>query len=170
MNEAKYLCAEIQNSYLFKLVGTLRYDKCAAFKDYIYKVFPYKNFNSVLVDLSDVAVIDSTNLGLLAKIAEYTLEKADDKPISITNGNVHKILLSMNFDQIFEIVSDKDVSKIEFNEIQKREIEDDREMNKILLEAHKNLQRIDDENVSKFSDVVDLLEKSIKKEDHKENR
>ena len=100
--EGIYQFAEKGDLFIIKLGGRLKYSVSSGFEKFLSKLFEEKKRKDILIDLSTVVAIDSTNLGLLAKIAIYSIENFNKK-ISIisTNDDVNIQLRNMGFDEYF---------------------------------------------------------------------
>ena len=104
-NTGKALYAIHQGTYVLKLIGEIRVPICATLDNFIENMFRDKQLNSVLIDLSKTQIIDSTALGLLAKIAIQTRKRFKRKPLIIsTEPDVTRILDTMGFEKVFNIV------------------------------------------------------------------
>ena len=69
MQEGRILAATHNGSYVIRLVGDVRLTLCNSMDDFFEHMFADPEFVSVWVDLCDAQGIDSTTLGLLAKLA-----------------------------------------------------------------------------------------------------
>ena len=65
----RILVADHNGVYMLKFVGDVRVTLCATVDDYLHRMFDDREFKSVLVDLSETEGIDSTSLGILAKLS-----------------------------------------------------------------------------------------------------
>ncbi|HQM45359.1 MAG TPA: STAS domain-containing protein, partial [Smithellaceae bacterium] len=63
--------ARHENTYVIKLIGEVRYQLGCAFDDFLKRLFAKDDFRDIVIDLTETRMIDSTCLGLLAKIANY---------------------------------------------------------------------------------------------------
>ena len=61
--------AEIDGAYLIKFQGDIRVTLCASFDAFIKEMFENPRLNTIFLDLSEAKNIDSTALGMIAKIA-----------------------------------------------------------------------------------------------------
>ncbi len=160
MDRGRYFYAEKDEITYIKMVGNLKYTTSSGFDHFVDGLIE-RGFKNVVIDLSEATYIDSTNLGLIAKIAG----RARNNPnmhVSIVSPNedINEILRSVRFDKLFTIV--EDMEKVdELKEIpdEQRDKHDDLQM---LIKAHKALIDIDEENRPQFKDVVELLEKEVK--------
>ncbi len=167
MAEGKYFFAREGEKVFFKLTGNLKYLSSGKFDAYLDQLLEEdKDFEDVMIDLSDAEFIDSTNLGFLARIAEFMSEHYCKKvTIYSPNIEINTVLESVGFDEVFVIVKDTSNAVKDLEEVPPAEIEE-RERPLMMLEAHEALMRSSDTNVPVFENVVDLLKKSL---DQKKN-
>jgi anti-anti-sigma regulatory factor len=145
-------------------VGPIKYTISADFDNFLDKIFKEKEFNSVIIDLTETTGIDSTNLGLLAKIAKFMFENFDKRTTIIsTNEEINEILISLGFDNIFILIDRPESFSGNLEELPYIK-ESEKEMAKIMLEAHTNLMELNAKNAEVFKDVVEILQKEIKKQ------
>jgi len=160
MDRGKYFFAEKDGITYIKMVGNLKYTTSSGF-DHCVDGLMERGFHSLVIDLSEATYIDSTNLGLIAKLAG-TARDSSEIHVSIISPNedINEILRSVRFDQLFTIV--EEVPRIEsLRELDERE-RDRKEDLQMLLEAHKALMDAHEENRPQFKDVVELLEKELR--------
>ena len=101
----RILVADSDGMYLMKFVGDVRVNLCAAVDDFLADMYRDKDFKSVVVDLSRTDGIDSTSLGVLAKLSIAAREQFGFKPTLVsTSYDITRILRTMGFDDIFHIV------------------------------------------------------------------
>ena len=160
MDRGRYFYAEKDDITYIKMVGNLKYTTSSGFDHFVDGLME-RGFKNVVIDLSEATYIDSTNLGLIAKIAGRARNKSD-MHVSIVSPNedINEILRSVRFDKLFTIVEDMEkVDELEEIPDEQRDKQDDLQM---LIKAHKALIDIDEDNRPQFKDVVELLEKEVK--------
>ncbi|MEZ5505576.1 MAG: STAS domain-containing protein [Gammaproteobacteria bacterium] len=107
-----------QGTYVLKLIGEIRVPICATLDGFIETIFQDSQLHSVLIDLSETHVIDSTALGLLAKIAIQSSKRLNQKPCIITSpAPTCHILDSMGFDQVFNVIHEAPVKSPQMSEV-----------------------------------------------------
>ena len=74
MQPGKILVSHHDDVYLIKLVGDVRVTLCTSLNNYIEAIFQTGNVAEVVIDMLDAVAVDSTTLGLLAKLAIYSHE------------------------------------------------------------------------------------------------
>jgi anti-anti-sigma factor len=160
MDAGKILVAQSQGIYIVKFVGDVRLNLCSTLDKYTDEMFENEAFKTVIIDLSETQCIDSTSLGQLAKISILYKEKLGQVPTIIsTNDDINRILNSMGFDKVFYIVHEL-VSKVEYLDELTVESANEDEMKDRVLEAHKFLMDMNQNNRTAFQDLVNSLEEN----------
>ncbi|NQU42469.1 STAS domain-containing protein [bacterium] len=163
MAEGKILFTTKHDIWFLKLIGDLRYSLGPAFDALIDRLHDEENLKNVLIDLTEAVSIDSTNFGLLARIARMTWNRSKRRPVLIsTNSDINMLLESMGFDQAFELVDDPQGMEESLDQIPSVDASRDEKAG-LMLRAHQELIRLDEKNRDVFQNVVDLLEKGISK-------
>ena len=157
--EGRILAADHHGAYALKLVGDVRVNLCSSIDDYLEHMFEDPEFESVMVDLCEAEGIDSTTLGLLAKLALRARRQYGLTPViySCRNG-INRLLQSMAFGKIFDIRQESFVNGEVIKEIPAVSDEPDVVREKV-IEAHRVLMDISEENRDRFRDLVTVLEK-----------
>lgn len=154
----KVLCACHDGAYVLKLEGDVRLTFVATLDEFLLQMFSDPKFLSVLIDLTDTAGIDSTTLGILAKLSIQAQERFNFLPVVFsTNPDITRILESMGFDQVFNIVNDNMETIADLGELPLKEGTEDEIRTKI-IEAHRILMDLNADNQLTFKDVVQSLE------------
>jgi len=159
--KGRILAANRDNIEYLKFTGTVRYSHCAGLEQHINKIFVSKNFDDFVIDLVEAEILDSTALGLLAKIAIELKECSDKKPVIIVHhGELEKILKRVCFDQVFELVyvkpQDSDQMGQTFKELQAGRQTEEQILQRV-IGAHKNLASLDQKNEKLYRDITDSL-------------
>ncbi len=158
MEAGKILVAEHDGVHILKFMGDVRVVLCATIESFLNSMFEQPKFRSVLIDLTETKGIDSTSLGLLAKMSIQAKQRLGIVPTIIsTNDDITRILLSMGFDDVFVIVKEP------LNEVEQLgELtvvnEPDANVRQKVLDAHKILMKINEKNRRQFQDLVRALE------------
>lgn len=157
-NCGKALYAVHQGTYVVKLVGDIRVPICATFDGFIENMFNDGQLNSVVIDLSEASVVDSTALGLMAKIAVQLRKRFNQKPLIIsTRPDISRILSTMGFEKVFNIVHEAPVKNPPMSEMPNIPCTQGSACDKV-LEAHRILMEMNEKNRETFKDVVAALE------------
>jgi len=158
MEAGKILVAKSLGIYIVKFVGDVRLNLCTTLDQYTDQMFADNDFKTVIIDLTETKCIDSTSLGQLAKISILYKEKYGQLPTIVSvQEDVNRILMSMGFDKFFYIVKEL-VSRVEYMEELPLKSVDEQEMKHRVLEAHKLLMDMNQNNRAAFQDLVQSLE------------
>ena len=153
-----YYHQEEQNLFL-RMNGSMKYTSSAGFDRFLNKNLT-DEISSVLVDLQNTEYIDSTNLGFIARIAEFLLSRRKNRLLILsTNENINEVLSSMGFEQVSTIISTS-ADDISYEEIPVKTASE-KELLKLMVESHKKLIALNDENAEIFEDVIELMEKEL---------
>ncbi|MBF0273599.1 MAG: STAS domain-containing protein [Nitrospinae bacterium] len=161
MSEHQILYAIRNEKCIVKMVGEIRYTLGNSFNKILEKAFNNSAVESYILDLKETSYIDSTNLGLIAKIANWCQKKNFKKPVIISNNeDVNVVLFNMGFDHFFYIVDEASLKEnglkeVEFTKGKGKEVAD------LILEAHKTLMEMNEKNREEFKSVVDVMEQQV---------
>jgi histidyl-tRNA synthetase len=123
-------------------------------------MFEDPEFASIWVDVCDAEGIDSTTLGLLAKLALKVKEKFGFAPaIYSCDPSISRLLKSMAFHRLFELHEETCSKPEDIAEIPSVKGSEESVKQKV-IEAHRVLMGISDENRDRFKDLLTALERS----------
>lgn len=160
MQEGKILAASHNGAYVIRMVGDVRLTLSTTIDEYIQRMFEDPAFASVWVDLCDAEGIDSTTLGLLAKLALEVKERFGFQPaIYSCEPGINRLLKSMCFQQLFELHEEACANPEEISEIPQVEGSEAAVKDKV-IEAHRVLMDLSEENRVRFKDLMSALEHS----------
>jgi anti-anti-sigma factor len=160
MQDGKILAASQDGAYVIRLAGDVRLTLSTTIDDYFQRMYDDPDFASVWVDLCEAEGIDSTTLGLLAKLALKVKEKFNFLPVIYScNSGITRLLKSMGFQRLFELREETcggldsahEVAMVGGGEQKVKEQ---------VLEAHRVLMDLSDENRARFKDLMVVLEHS----------
>lgn len=158
MTEGRILVAEEKGVYLLKLGGDIRVTLCASISDYIEKIFSGDEAREVYVDLLDAEGIDSTTLGLLAKLAIYTQERFLIRTrLLCVSRDILRMFDAMDIAELFDIVGISGSPDLSPTEVIPAEL-DEETLRQHVLEAHKLLVKLNPSLTSEFFDLITSLE------------
>ena len=149
------------SAYILKFVGDIRYTLSCSLDNFLDRLFRQNDFCQITVDLTETTNIDSTNLGLLGKIANLMRSRFNRKPFLIsTNDNVNRVLDSMGFEDVFDMCGDcqhcpEAAQRVEDCHASKSQ------MARIMLDAHTVLCNISEHNRKEFQGVIGALQSSL---------
>lgn len=154
----KILQAEQQGIYVLKFIGEIRLNLCSTLDNLVESITQDPNFKTVVVDLTETEIIDSTTLGLLAKIAMAAQKRSHFLPTLIsTNPDITRIATSMGFNKVFIIVKEPASRIEELEEIPVLKASEQEVRDKV-LEAHRVLMGMNSRNREEFKNLVRALE------------
>jgi anti-anti-sigma factor len=158
--DGKILAASHHGAYVIRLVGDVRLTLCTTIDEYFQGMFEDPEFASVWVDLCDAEGIDSTTLGLLAKLALKVKERFGFEPaIYSCEPSINRLLKSMGFQRLFELHEEACNNPENISEIPAVECSEGVVKEKV-IEAHRVLMGLSDENRARFKDLISALERT----------
>ena len=158
MREGRILAASHDGAYVIRLVGDVRLTLCTTIDEYFQRMFDDPDFASVWVDLCDAEGIDSTTLGLLAKLALTVKDKFDFEPaIYSCDPGINRLLKSMGFQHLFDLHEEACSNPDDISEIPTVGGSEQAVKDKV-IEAHRVLMGLSDENQARFKDLMSALE------------
>ncbi|MCM2320289.1 STAS domain protein [compost metagenome] len=159
MSTGKIQFAEQQGTFVLKFVGEVRLTLCSALDATIEKIFGARNFSSIVIDLTETSSIDSTTLGLLAKLSILSRQKVGLLPALVTtNPDITRLLESMGFDQVFNILGTPLPCPECLSDLPPQDVSEEQVKAKV-LEAHRILMGLNEHNREAFRDLVTALER-----------
>ena len=159
MSDGRISAASNDGAHVLKLEGDVRLTMCTALDQYFQSMFAEPGFVSVWVDVTEADGLDSTTLGMLAQLAIQTRERFDFRPaIFSTNPSIDRLLDTMGFDQLFERRNECCNTDAKIEEIPAVAREEG-EVKQQVLEAHRTLMSMNDDNADAFKDLVNTLER-----------
>ena len=158
MMAGKILVTDENGIYLLKLIGDVRMTLCASLNSYIEAIFHSDNVKDVLIDLQEVEGVDSTTLGLLAKLAISCEQQYGIKPtVFCNNEGIFRIFVGMGLEDVFDIVRDAPETLANLKELDAMNADVD-QMRQHVLEAHRLLSLLNSNNKSEFVNLIRSLE------------
>jgi|TARA_B110000967_G_scaffold90979_1_gene93518 anti-anti-sigma factor len=158
VSTGKIFVADEQGNYLIKFIGDVRVTLCGSLNRYIDRIFGSSDVKKVVVDLLEADGLDSTTLGLMAKLGLHCRkEYAIDVQVFCQNPSILRTLDCMGFDELFDIYQEVPNITAKLQSITSVNPEVD-EIRKQVLEAHKLLVQLNPKNSSEFTDLIRALE------------
>lgn len=152
------LAGQHDGVYLIRFEGDVRLTLCAAADRYLGLMFDDPAFKDVMVDLTVTEGIDSTSLGLLAKLSIRAQQQFGFVPTLICDSkDLLRLLQSMGFEDVFHIVAQAPQIPSELGALPEHEVPQ-AELRAQILEAHRVLMGLNDDNRVAFKDLVAALE------------
>ena len=159
MSQGQILISDKADDYLIKLVGDVRLTLSGSLNRYMDVLFGNNNVKSIVVDMLDAKAVDSTTLGLIAKLGLHCREYYQmNVKLFCQNPSIIRTLECMSFDEIIDIFQQ---SPNEFDaelrclDAVTSEVD---ELRQQVLEAHKLLVKLNPKNKAEFTDLINALE------------
>ncbi|ODC05214.1 hypothetical protein BFW38_05530 [Terasakiispira papahanaumokuakeensis] len=165
MQTGKLLAAAAEQTYVLKLVGDVRLTLCCTLDKLFEEIFSSK-LQSIVIDLTEAINLDSTTLGLLARVAMKARQEGVSTPTIVSsNSDITQLLHSMGFEQYFVIVSRPIKGFEQLEEIPQLSGSEDHIRHQV-LNAHRVLMDMNEHNREAFHSVVQALEACSTPEPH----
>lgn len=152
------LYAMHDGTWVLQLRGDVRATWCAALDALVERMFADATLRGVTIDLREATNIDSTMLGVIARIAVRSRERLGRQPVLVApNPDVRRLLESMCLEKVFTIVDtavEAGCACAELPPLDRPESEICRQV----ADAHRVLMEIDERNRAVFGEVVATLE------------
>jgi anti-anti-sigma factor len=144
--------------YVMLFQGDVRLTLCTAIDAFLDRMFQDTRFKSVVVDLGETETIDSTSLGLLAKLSIQADKRFSYRPMLVsTRPDITRVLVTMGLDDVFTMVDKPLEHNHQLGELPCGCASED-EVRQRVLEAHRVLMAMNDNNWAAFHDLVTTLE------------
>lgn len=148
--------------FVLKLTGEVRVTQGPTISKFLDTFGDGKGYQSVIIDLTEATNIDSTTLGLLAKLSIKSQKIFHNKPtVFSTNPDISRILDSMGFEQLCTLVYTNLENCPDVKELP-TQLASEETMRSQVLEAHKILMAMNEKNRACFCNLVDALEEEQK--------
>ncbi|OTG67280.1 anti-anti-sigma factor GigB [Acinetobacter silvestris] len=151
--------ASLNGTHIFKLIGEVRAQSCISLDKLLARIEQQKNVIGAIVDLTETTFIDSTVLGILAKLGLKLKQVHHIQAVMLsTNPDISTLANSMGLGQVFVILNycgDPNVCT-------KALMDDNINHNTMLctvLDAHRTLMKLNANNQNMFEPLVKQLEK-----------
>ena len=160
MDNGTVLHASHDDIHVLRFIGDIRYTLSPSIDRFLEEIFAGPKPAGFVIDLTETDSIDSTNLGLLCRIATR-MQALDAQRVTIVSNrtDINSVLASMAFDEVFDIVEDTGLETSAAHEVP-QENTDKETLARTLIHAHRALMDLNDRNREMFRDVVALLEKN----------
>jgi anti-anti-sigma factor len=162
MSDGRVFHASAGGRHVLRYVGRADYMMAPAIERFGEGLFEGNGLTGLVFDLREATMLDSTNLGLLARLAGRVEQAGGRATIVSTNDDVTDVLRSMGLATMFQISSDDPVlHEMGPGEEIRPEPAGQRELMLTMLEAHRVLASIDQNDSAGFRAVVEGLESEL---------
>lgn len=162
MPDGRVFHAAAGDRHVLRYQGRVDYPMAPAIERFAETLFEGSGPAGLVFDLRQASMLDSTNLGLLARLAGRVGDHGGRPAIVSTNDDVTDVLRSMGLGAMFQISSD-DPLLHEVGPGQEIPVQPpgQRELMRTMLEAHRVLVSIDENDSAGFRAVVEGLESEL---------
>lgn len=162
VSSGKILVADYQGVYLIKMLGDVRLNLCIPFDNFIQSLFVKDDFYSIIFDFSQTEGLDSTTLGLIAKLAVKSGEYKSIKPSIIgADDSIYRLLDVTGIAELCDFIDGDTYLDDALEEMaplpDARDADNEDKVRKKVLEAHKVLVTLNDDNKESFKDLIQTL-------------
>lgn len=158
MQSGQIMVGTHEGVYIIKLIGDVRLDLCTTFDSFTEDMIGKDDFAGVAFDLHEAQGIDSTTLGLIAKIAMHVLEHGCKKPLVFcSDQGIRHLFDAMGFDALVEISDERQKFPGQTTLLVPKAPDECGAREKV-LEAHRILMSMNERNAETFRDLVHTLE------------
>ncbi|MCK7608095.1 anti-anti-sigma factor GigB [Acinetobacter portensis] len=151
--------ASLNGTHIFKLIGEVRAQSCISLDKLLSKIEQQQNVVGAIVDMTQTTFIDSTVLGILAKLGLKLKQVHQIQAVMLsTNPDITTLANSMGLGQVFVILNycgDPSVCTLALME----EHITHSAMLTTVLDAHKTLMELNESNENMFEPLVKQLQK-----------
>ena len=160
MIQGQILDAQTDSTYVLKLVGDVRLTLSTTLEKCIRRALNAGNHQQVVVDVTEAEGIDSTSLGMLAKLSIHVQQNNGYVPFLVYRSeDIHRLLTSMGFADTVYIMMEDEALAAASTEVVEALDDDEETLRQRVLEAHRVLMSLNKQNEETFRDLVCALEK-----------
>ena len=141
--------------------GDVRLVWCVALEEYCAAIFEAGEIKRFYVDLCEASNLDSTTLGVLAKLGLLARDSLGvEAELYYCSSDIERLVNCMGFPKVFNIVDSTVAATFENAKVHELDYRDCCEdaVRSSVIEAHKTLMDLSDENKKKFEGLVESLE------------
>jgi anti-anti-sigma factor len=164
MAEGRVTYAQEDRWHVLRYFGHVDYTVAPAIDRFVQSLFEDGGVRPFLFDLREARLVDSTNLGLLARIADRVRRAEGGRSVIVSSEeDINDVLASMGFGEIFEIRRDLPFTpRAECEELVTGDLPSHGELLRTMLDAHRTLVSLNDGDRQRFQDVVSMLEAEMR--------
>jgi anti-anti-sigma factor len=158
VSAGKILVSDEEGNYLLKFIGDVRVTLCGSLNRHMETIFGSHDVKNVIVDMLEAEGLDSTTLGLMAKLGLYCRkEYGINVRVFCQNPSILRTLDCMGFEDIFDIIQEVPNINVKLHSIESVNPEVN-EIRRQVVEAHKLLMQLNPDNSKEFTDLIRALE------------
>jgi anti-anti-sigma factor len=148
--------------FYLQFVGDVRLPWCVTLENHCQNIIATNDIEQVSVDLNSAQNLDSTTLGVLAKVALLVKKGlGTTADLYCLDENIQRLVRSMGFTSIFNIKKEPIKAVPDLLPISFVESEED-DVREAVIDAHRALIDVDEVNRAKFQGLVETLQNGKK--------
>ncbi|MEC7120600.1 MAG: STAS domain-containing protein [Pseudomonadota bacterium] len=156
--------AGLDGTHVFKLIGEVRAPSCCSLDHLLDKLDQLPTVQGVVVDLTDAKFMDSTALGVIAKLGIRIRELYRIQPVLLsTNDDLTTLANSMGLGQVFTLLNCRNTEACCLQSLPEEQTTQD-EMLHTVLDAHRALMTLNANNRAMFEPLVRQLEREERRQ------
>lgn len=148
--------------HVFRYFGIVNFRLAPGLQLFLQHLIHDGGVSALVFDLTAAESLDSTNLGLMARVNEQVRDAgAPNSVIISSNEDIDAVLHSMGFDQTFDFFpADRQLPSASAEPVAAEAVSAS-ELQRTMLEAHRALVRMSEAGRLEFEQVVACLEREI---------
>jgi anti-sigma B factor antagonist len=161
-DKSQFLVNPDSDPVAIRVEGKANFKNCSGMKDFLNKMIQNGKHRFVM-DFESCTGMDSTFLGVMAGAA-LQLRKTTPRGslvVSHLNERNNELVHNLGLNRLLTVDDGVGVSRDDTAFLQTAVLSDEIQAARAVLDAHRNLVEVDDENAAKFRDVMSFCEKQI---------
>ena len=159
MSEGQLLVAEEGPMALMQVIGRGTFKLASGFSKWIEQLIGSTTVRSVMLDLSKCTGLDSTFMGLMVTLAIKSKRRFALLVVNASEQH-HQLLDGIGVMRVWRYV-DTEVPEMNWANLAEAvsgSVALDGETRELIVAAHKTLMEVDERNIPKFKDVVEMMQ------------
>ena len=146
--------------HVLRYFGAVNFTLAPGLNHFLQHLIHDGGVSALVFDLTGAESLDSTNLGLMARVNEQVRDAGAANSVIISNNeDIDAVLRSMGFDQTFDFFPAGSEPPCVDAEPVNAELTSAAELQRIMLDAHRALMRMSEAGRIEFEQVVACLER-----------
>jgi anti-anti-sigma factor len=148
--------------HVLRYFGAVDYTLAPGLQHFLQHLIGEATVSGLVFDLTRAESLDSTNLGLMARVNEQVRETGAANSVIISNNeDIDAVLRSMGFDQSFDLLSASREELEASADPVNAEAPCAADLRRTMLDAHRALVRLSEAGRLEFEPVVACLERDV---------
>lgn len=161
-NNTQFLVNPDSDPVAIRIEGKANFKNCSGMKEFMTTMIDHGKRRFVM-DFENCSGMDSTFLGVMAGAA-LQLRKTEPRGslvVSHLNERNYELVHNLGLNRLLVVDDGMNVSRDDTAFLQQTVVSDEVQAAREVLDAHRNLVEADDDNASKFRDVMTFCQKQI---------